>query len=313
MFRQALLPFLSLSLALGTIACDKDAELAAGAGSDAELAAFLTDEAEVAEEALLFPLAAELDAAHDEHPRRRRARFTGDCFSLIYPVALDFPDGSAAEIADSSALKAALREWVANRPADTRGRPQLAYPLSVLLADGTVQELASRRDMRQLVRSCLTVPEPCVSLVFPVQLQLGETTVDVEDADALRAAARRYRRATRAGGERPRVRLVYPVSYTFADGTTGEATSRSDWEAIRLRCRGRDLDCYEHVFPLTVTKTSGESRTIQTLRGLRRALSHAGRGGRHEIEFPFTVTLASGDAYTISERADLRQLRGLCE
>ena len=313
MFRRALFPFLSLFLALGAVACDKDDNLVADAGADAELSALLAPEAEVAEEALLFLAAAELDAAHDEHPRRRRARFTGDCFSLIYPVAVDFPDGSSVEVADSSALKATLREWVANRPADTRGRPRLAYPLSVLLADGTIQELATRRDMRQLVRGCRTVPEPCVSLVFPVQLQLGETTAEVEDADALRAAARAYRRATREAGERPRVRLVYPVAYAFADGTTGEVASRREWEAVRLRCRGRDLDCYEHVFPLTVTNAAGRSRTIETLRGLRRVLGHAGRGGRHEIEYPYTVTLAGGDAFTISERADLRQLRGLCE
>ena len=200
-------------------ACDKEDALAAGAPLDAETSALLSAEAEVAEEALLFP-AADLAAAHDEHPRRRRARFTGDCFSLIYPVAVDFPDGTSAEVTDSSALKTALRAWAADRPADQRGRPQLAYPLSVLLADGTVEELATRRDMRQLVRGCRTVPEPCVALAFPVELQLGDATVEVADADALRDAARAYRRAARADGERARISLVFPVTYTAADGTT---------------------------------------------------------------------------------------------
>ena len=310
MFRCALLP--ALALLLGSTACDKEGALSAGAGSDAELTALLTVDAEVAEEALLFP-AADLAAAHDEHPRRRRARFTGDCFSLIYPVTVDFPDATSAVANDSAELKTAVRAWLADRPEGVRGRPQLAYPLSVLLADGTISELSSRLEMRQLIRGCRTVPEPCVTLVFPVQLQLGDETVTVEDADALRAAAREFRRANRANGERARVRLVYPVAYAFADGTTGEAASRSDWEAIRLQCRGRDLDCYEYVFPLTVTNEAGRSRTIETVRELRRALGHAGRGGRHRIEMPYTVTLASGDEYTISERADLRELRGLCE
>ena len=304
---RLLLTLFAALTALSFVACDKDADL--DPDYDPSYDYLLDASAEEAVEALVLS-PAELEEAYAELPLRGGERFAGQCFSLVYPVTLEFPSGRTATVADSAELKSTIRAWVADRPARSARRLSLVYPVTIQTADGDVEALASRLEMRRALRACAAAPEPCVSLVFPLDVTLGAETVTVDSAAQLRRAIAAYRTANPDG---PRAAFAYPVDVEFADGTTATVGSRAEWQRVRATCRGRDLDCFTYVFPVTVVNAEGTTRTIDDLRQLRRILSHANRRGRHTLQFPYTVTLNNGDAYTVAERSDLRQLFGLCD
>ena len=304
MTRATTAALLAAAALLSLAACDKDEALPAD-----DAYAFLQDaSADEATEALLLA-PAELEAAYDETPARRRQRFSGECLSLVYPVSVDLPGGATVEVADSAALKATLREWAATRTERRGARPRLVYPVTVTTADGDLVEIATRAEMRATLRACAGAPEPCVSLVYPVQVTLGDRTATAETAAELRELARAYRAAD-AGGPRPQ--LVYPLTVEYADGTTAEVADRRGWREIRGACRGARPDCLSFVFPVTVANRAGATHEVNSLPALRVALSHAGPRGRQRLQFPVTVTTADGTEVTVEDRAGLRALRRAC-
>jgi hypothetical protein len=74
------------------------------------------------------------------------------CFRLNYPVSISYPDGTQTYNTPSE-LRIALKEWKKNNP-NPSTHPQLVYPLTVTLEDGTIQTIATRSDFIKLKENC---------------------------------------------------------------------------------------------------------------------------------------------------------------
>lgn len=90
-------------------------------------------------------------------PRHRGRRGFGDCgtpcFTLNFPLTVQFPDSTTASVSDRQAFHQAVRTWRANNPG-VPGRPQLVFPLTVTLEDGTTVTVNDRQELGALKRSC---------------------------------------------------------------------------------------------------------------------------------------------------------------
>ncbi|MEL6123999.1 MAG: hypothetical protein AAFR14_09770 [Bacteroidota bacterium] len=74
------------------------------------------------------------------------------CFTLVYPVSVQFADGSTLDAESRRALQLGIRAWRANNP--DSDRPMLIYPVTVELEDGSTVELESRTAFSELRESC---------------------------------------------------------------------------------------------------------------------------------------------------------------
>ena len=79
---------------------------------------------------------------------------SNECFQFIYPISIEFPDGSIVESADADSLKDLLKEWFTNNEPSPENRPKLVYPFDVALEDGTIQTITSKDDLKALKKSC---------------------------------------------------------------------------------------------------------------------------------------------------------------
>lgn len=85
--------------------------------------------------------------------RPHRPRVHKPCFTLVYPLSIEFPDGTSTEVENRRQAQLTVRAWkAANR--DSEERPTLAYPLSVEFTDGTVLEVASAEALKELKETC---------------------------------------------------------------------------------------------------------------------------------------------------------------
>ncbi len=75
------------------------------------------------------------------------------CFDLVFPLSIQFPDGTSAEAADRDELKTLARTWKEANP-DATERPELVFPVDVLLDDGTTVTVDSKEALRELKEGC---------------------------------------------------------------------------------------------------------------------------------------------------------------
>ena len=87
---------------------------------------------------------------HHHRGHRFRGMF---CFRLTYPVSIVFPDETVKEIPGPHILQHTLRFWRANHP-DSEERPELQYPVTVKMEDGTTVTVESKEALKELKDEC---------------------------------------------------------------------------------------------------------------------------------------------------------------
>ncbi|MFK8057162.1 MAG: hypothetical protein AB8F78_13645 [Saprospiraceae bacterium] len=291
--------------------CDKE-ELTSS--TDESLQFFLSSDEDQTADALVMPAVADLQALSTSFSEEGRHRFHGDCFTLVFPVDIVFPDGTTSTANDGAELKQSVRDWVAAGGTIERGnRPMLVYPLDVQLADGTIETVADRTEIRTILQDCRPEVEQCVTLIYPVSFDLNGTVVSYADAASLRQGLADYKAAN---PDAPKPAMVFPVSVETADGEVLEVNSIEEIRRIKRACltdrRNGFRDCFGFNYPLTLVNGASETLEVTTNAELRRALSHSNRQGNYAFQFPFEVTKADGTVLEITSSAEFRRLRQSC-
>lgn len=76
------------------------------------------------------------------------------CFDIVFPMTIEFPDGTTQTVADRQAFREAIRTWRAANPTATE-RPHLTFPITVkMTADGSEIVVNSREELRTLKEGC---------------------------------------------------------------------------------------------------------------------------------------------------------------
>ena len=76
------------------------------------------------------------------------------CFDLVFPITIQFPDGSTAEAANRMELHQLIRTWRQNNPG-VMERPKIVFPLTVKMDDdGSLVTVNSPEELRQLKQDC---------------------------------------------------------------------------------------------------------------------------------------------------------------
>lgn len=225
------LPVLLLSVSLFMVGCSEDAnDMVPLADVDyEELLDLKTDGVEAEFD--------ELDAEFLAYDNGMR----GPCFTLVFPVALVYPDGAQEEASSLEDLKELLKEWKANSlPGD--GRPHLAFPYEVETDDGEIVTVESREDLMGLKKDCVRdnkrrLLKRCFDLVYPVVIELPNgDELEIEDQAAMKKFLHRWVRAHRGHLVRPKVQLPFDVE--TRDGEIITINSKEDLIQALKDCRG---------------------------------------------------------------------------
>ncbi len=83
-----------------------------------------------------------------------RKHFNNECFKVVLPVSLLFPNGQVITFETRVGLKSALRAWKAEHP-NAETFPKLAFPINVLIKDsGNTVVIDSAVDIVRLKETC---------------------------------------------------------------------------------------------------------------------------------------------------------------
>jgi hypothetical protein len=170
------------------------------------------------------------------------------CFRPIFPITLVFPDSSLLEVADIEALKDAFMDWKSNHP-DSRQKPEIVFPHQVELADGTIIEVNSKEEVRNIKKNCRPSPlSDCFTFVFPIEVTNKEgEVVTLSNEEEFRKYCERPNEGGQGFGRERRSRgrghhikkpdLVYPVEVILkADSSQVEVASEEELKEIVVAC-----------------------------------------------------------------------------
>ncbi|MFK7982652.1 MAG: hypothetical protein AB8G86_21920, partial [Saprospiraceae bacterium] len=151
-----------------------------------------------------------------------KGKRSGKCFTPVFPITINFPDGSAVEVADKEAAKAAKTAYKEANP-DSEERPTIAMPFDVQLRDSSTLTIASEEDLAALKETCGKNGRgrkgkrggrggKCFTPVFPITINFPDgSAVEVADKEAAKAAKTAYKEANPDSEERPTIAMPFDV------------------------------------------------------------------------------------------------------
>ncbi len=164
----------------------------------------------------------------------------GRCFTLVFPVTIEFPDSTSVEVASKEELKELLQEWKENNDRKD-GRPMLELPFDVELSDGTIVTVENREQLLELKKQCVREhrkdkrKKPCFSLVYPVTIEYPDgSTEEAGSKEELKEAIREWRKNNRMTRERPH--LQFPFDVELEDGTIETVEDLDELKALYADC-----------------------------------------------------------------------------
>ena len=306
-----LLSLLLISFALLTIACEKSEIDPQIDSTDDPLTELLQLGEDGVIDELLLDDSATLSAEYQRFDASTSSntdngtRFNNDCFSVVFPIDIEFPDGSIVTAADAAAVLAAIRTWRDANPGrlNPRQRPRVVFPVDVVLNDGTVETIDSRGGFRALLASCRPDQFPCYRLSYPVSIDFDGTVRSFDNITDRIAAMEAYRQANPNG---PRPQLVFPLDVVDSDGEITTVASLQMLRRLQVACRtdrdnGNMNSCIEYVFPIELNTRTG-TVTVNNNGQLRRAFSGANRRAALSIVYPINVIYGDETLEVLSAR-----------
>ncbi len=172
------------------------------------------------------------------------------CLEFIFPISIEFIDGSTAEATDYENLHETVKAWFEENEVEKNkeNKPQLIFPIQVLNQEGEVIDVVSEEELKELKSECPRVGKckrgkggkgfKCFSLIFPVTLTIDGEDQTFEDKMTLKETIRAYKEAVGEDFERPT--LVFPVTIEYEDETQIEITSEEDLIAAKEACKDEE-------------------------------------------------------------------------
>lgn len=168
----------------------------------------------------------------------------GRCFELVFPITIEFSDGTTAEAGSYIELRQAIRTWYhenGGRPTKA-DHPTLVLPIQVINEAGEIITVETLAQLKELREECGPRPggphgEPCFTLNFPVTISFADSSqVEVNSREEFKDAVLAWKEANPDQHARPH--LVFPLSVTMTDGTVVQVESPLALRELKRECRG---------------------------------------------------------------------------
>jgi len=165
------------------------------------------------------------------------------CFEFVWPVTLEFADGTVSEFADQESLRTGITEWKEANP-ESETRPVLVFPLEILDEEGTLFSVASQEELREVVRSCKDsfgrrghARQSCISINYPISIIYpDQSTESFEDRMSMKTALRAWKEDNPGADTRPT--LVFPIEVTIKESEeVVGVNSKEELQALKKDCR----------------------------------------------------------------------------
>jgi hypothetical protein len=239
-----------------------------------------------------------------------------ECFTLMFPVSFDMPDGSSVTIeADDEASWVEVKSWYDSN-LDSEEIPTMQFPIVILLDEESVT-IESQEEMRSAYQECNPKRKvdwsrdedfdgTCFDLVYPVTYVMPDgSTIIVEgdDEDGWSDLKDWYEEN---GDSEDKPELQYPVDIileTEEGSSTVTINNEEEMASAKRECHaeseedwddGDERECFEYVLPVTFVMPDGSTITVEDEEGwyVLRVWYEENRGYEEEptVQYPIDIS-----------------------
>ena len=237
-----------------------------------------------------------------------------ECFTLIFPVSFNMPDGSLVTVeADDEESWAGIKAWYETNQ-DSEERPIMQFPVGILFDEESLV-IDNQEEMRSAYQECYPKrdgewsrdrDETCFYLVFPVTYVMPDgSTISVtsDDEDGWSDLKNWYEEN---GDSEDKPELQYPVDIiveTEEGSSTVTINGEEEMAATKRGCHTEweedwdeddERDCFEYVLPVTFLMPDSSTITVEDEEGWYslRVWYEDNRGYEEEpsIQYPITIS-----------------------
>ncbi len=164
-----------------------------------------------------------------------------ECFDIVFPVQITFPDGSTTTASSDEELDRLFEQWEEDNP-ESEAYPEITFPVSIII-DGTEVEVTSEEQLCEIMADCYDdfgdydeEFEECFTFIFPLSFTLPDgSTVNVNSEEEIDELFESLENGDPENMEYPT--LNFPVSILLNDEEV-EINSEEELDKIWD-------DCYE--------------------------------------------------------------------
>ena len=170
------------------------------------------------------------------------------CYEFIFPISIQFTDGSTVEVEDYASLRERLKTY-REENADAE-RPSFVFPLSVTTEEGEIVTVSTQEELRELRRECRREFFSrhghkghrfrgmfCFKLNFPLTLVFpDETEQEVAGPREMHVTLHKWKRDNQDVEERPEIQ--FPIEVTMEDGTVVTVEDKEALMELKDSCGG---------------------------------------------------------------------------
>ncbi len=169
------------------------------------------------------------------------------CLEFIFPISLEFNDGTTADVESYEDLKDTVQDWFETSGVEPskENRPDLVFPIEVVNMEGEIISVATQDELSDLKGECPKQGKcgngkngkgyKCFSLVYPINLTAMGETYSFDDRSAMKQFLRAYKQTNGPDADRPE--LEYPVTVEYEDGTQVQVNSSDEMTALKEACQ----------------------------------------------------------------------------
>jgi len=270
-----------------------------------------------------------------------------DCFALVYPITVIYPDGTETSLGSDQELDDALDAWFqANENAESY--PTFKFPIQVSLSAGTIQDVNSEEELEELIYNCYDyeeceyledyegeIEDLCFSFSYPITISFPDgTTQSVDNDSTFENLVEQWFMTNGENAEDPT--LVYPVDLILEDGALQTVNSDEELYAVLDECfddfendeYGHEYDdeyenefeddCFALVFPITIQLPNGSTTTANNEDDLEEIFDNYFDTVSDTTEsfpmfiYPVDIVWADSTTQTIHSEEELEVAFGMC-
>lgn len=167
----------------------------------------------------------------------------GPCVRIIFPIMLNYPDGTGEEIADLQSLRDAIDTWNAAHPDDTT-KPEIAFPHEIELPNGSTVTVENKEQLAKFLRACREqrpfipnlLDNACYQVIFPVTIDFSDgSSLEIAGYQAYLDFLQAWHKSHAMGDRPPHIAFPFEVLIN-ATNTVVTVENAADLAAIVARC-----------------------------------------------------------------------------
>lgn len=243
------------------------------------------------------------------------------CFDLVYPIEIEMPDGTIAEIENEEDFGTKIKAWYESNP-DSKDRPALVYPVQLTFEGDKSKIVSSSEQMQRVKKYCEEKKGKermdCFKILYPVNYIMPDgSEISGDNGQDVRNLIKEWYAANPDTDLKPE--LSYPIDVKVSGHGIISIENEDAMIALKKKCAQKDTrECFKLDFPVSFSMPDGSELTVNSDDEMNSSLKewyaqNPSSDKKPSLIYPVDIIFEDGKSYTINNEKEMIEVKRKCD